>query len=390
MSVYFNNMNTNDPLPEVIEGEVNVEFSLSDLNDMGPLHNLLHDDSINDILINGPENVYIERAGILERTAIRFSSDDEVRALAEKIVAAVGREIPTHRPLVDARLLDGSRVNIIAPPLAVDGTVISIRKFPKQKITIDVMQEQKNISMNVAEFLKACAKSRVNIIISGGTGSGKTTLLNAISQYIDHRERIVTIEEAAELQLQQPHVVRLETLPASKRENTEEVSIRDLVRNALRMRPDRIIVGEVRGPEAFDMMQAMNTGHEGSLATIHANHPRDALSRMENMLSMANLHIPAKALRFQMAASLHLIIQVSRMRDGHRRITHISEIVGMEGDVITMHDLFNFVPKGEDDKGMLTGNFVWSGIMPRFVRRVAYYGEKERLEKALGVPIPLK
>lgn len=371
------------------EGEDFVEKSLADLNDMGPLQPLIDDDSINDILINGADSVYIERSGMLEPTDIRFNSDDEVLALAEKIVAAVGREIPTHRPLVDARLLDGSRVNIIAPPLAVDGTVISIRKFPKKKITLDVMEENGNINMNIAEFFKACAKARVNIIISGGTGSGKTTLLNAMSQHIDGKERIVTIEEAAELQLQQPHVVRLETLPTSKHVQ-EEVSIRDLVRNALRMRPDRIIVGEVRGAEAFDMMQAMNTGHEGSMATIHANHPRDALSRLENMLMMANLHIPVKALRFQMAASLHVIVQVSRMRDGHRRITHISEIVGMEGDIITMHDLFNFIPKGEDDDGRIVGQFAWSGIMPRFVRRMAYYGQKERLEAALGIKIPLK
>ncbi len=357
--------------------------------DMGPLQALLEDDGINDILVNGAGQVYIERSGILELTDVKFKNDEEVLAIAEKICHTVGRDLPTTRPLMDARLLDGSRVNIIAPPLAVDGTTISIRKFPKHKLTIEKMVEQRNMSENLAEFLKVCGRCRINIIISGGTGSGKTTMLNAISQFISHKERIVTIEEAAELQLHQPHVVRLETQPASaSRNRDEEVSVRDLVRNALRMRPDRIIVGEVRGAEAFDMMQAMNTGHEGSLATIHANHPRDALSRLENMLSMANLHLPVKAMRFQVASSLHLVIQISRMRDGHRRITHISEIVGMEGDVITMHDLFTFQIKGEDDKGKIFGDFAWTGIMPRFVRRVLYYGERERLEKALGVKIP--
>ncbi len=359
------------------------------LQGMGPLQALLEDDGINDILVNGAGQVYIERSGILEITDVKFKNDAEVLEIAEKICKAVGRDLPTTRPLMDARLLDGSRVNIIAPPLAVDGTTISIRKFPKHKLTIEKMVEQRNMSENLADFLRVCGRCRINVIISGGTGSGKTTMLNAISQFISDKERIVTIEEAAELQLIQPHVVRLETQPASANRNKdEEVSVRDLVRNALRMRPDRIIVGEVRGAEAFDMMQAMNTGHEGSLATIHANHPRDALSRLENMLSMANLHIPAKAMRFQIASSLHLVIQISRMRDGHRRVTHVSEIVGMEGDVITMHDLFNFNIKGEDEKGRIFGDFAWSGIMPRFVRRVLYYNERERLEKALGIKIP--
>jgi pilus assembly protein CpaF len=380
---------------EVEEGEVIVQNPIHDvkvtdqLRDMGPLQALLEDDSINDILVNGPNHVFVERAGILQPTDVKFKNDEEVLEIAEKICLAVGREMQTTRPLMDARLLDGSRVNIIAPPLAVDGTTISIRKFPKHKLTLQRMVESRNISEGLAEFLKVCGKCRVNVIISGGTGSGKTTMLNAISQFISPTERIVTIEEAAELQLHQPHVVRLETQPASRsRAKDDEVSVRDLVRNALRMRPDRIIVGEVRGAEAFDMMQAMNTGHEGSLATIHANHPRDALSRLENMLSMANLHIPMKAMRFQIASSLHLVLQISRMRDGHRRITSISEIVGMEGDVISMHDLFTFNIKGEDEKGVLYGTWDWTGIMPRFVRRVMYYGEKERLERALGVKIP--
>jgi pilus assembly protein CpaF len=245
------------------------------------------------------------------------------------------------------------------------------------------------VSVALAEFLKIAGHCRLNVVISGGTGSGKTTLLNALSRHIDNRERIVTIEDAAELQLQQPHVIRLETRPYTVGMKAgEEVSMRDLVKNALRMRPDRILVGEVRGPEAFDMMQAMNTGHEGSLTTVHANHPRDALSRLENMISMADLQIPIKSLRYQIASALHLIIQISRMRDGYRRVTYVTEVVGMEGDVITMHDLFSFVPTGEDSKGMIVGDYKWSGIMPRFVRRVAYYGEIARLEQALGIKLP--
>jgi pilus assembly protein CpaF len=350
---------------------------------------LLDDDSINDILINGSNNVFVERNGLLEKANIIFPSDTEVLQLAEKIVKVVGRKIDKKRPLVDARLADGSRVNIIAPPLAVDGTTISIRKFSKKKITLDTMSEQNNISHSLAEFLKIVGKCRLNTVISGGTGSGKTTLLNALSRHIDDRERIVTIEDAAELQLQQPHVVRLETRPyiVGMKEG-EEVSMRDLVKNALRMRPDRILVGEVRGPEAFDMMQAMNTGHEGSLTTVHANHPRDALSRLENMISMADLQIPVKSLRYQIASALHLIIQISRMRDGFRRITYVTEVVGMEGDMITMHDLFNFVPTGEDTNGKITGEYKWTGIMPRFIRRVAYYGEVKQLEAALGIKLP--
>ncbi len=359
------------------------------LSHMDAIRPLLDDDTVNDILINGANNVFVERNGLLEKTDIIFPGDHEVLHMAHKIVAGVGRKIDKKRPLVDARLADGSRVNIIAPPLAVDGTTISIRKFSKKKITLDVMAEQHNVSVAVSEFLKIAAHCRLNIIISGGTGSGKTTLLNAISRYIDNRERVVTIEDAAELQLQQPHVVRLETRPFHVGMKAgEEVSMRDLVKNALRMRPDRILVGEVRGPEAFDMMQAMNTGHEGSLTTVHANHPRDALSRLENMISMADLQIPIKSLRYQVASALHLIVQISRMRDGYRRVTYISEVVGMEGDVITMHDLFNFVQTGEDSGGKVVGEFKWSGIMPRFVRRVAYYGEIQRLEKALGIRLP--
>ena len=358
-------------------------------SDLGPIASLINDDSINDILINGCNSIYVERAGILEKTGISFANDDQVYALANNIVKDIGRKIDRERPLVDARLLDGSRVNIIAPPLAVDGTNISIRKFSKRRITLDSMVDNQNMSREVAEFLKVAGKCRLNIVISGGTGSGKTTLLNAISEHIDREERVVTIEDAAELKLLQPHVVRLETRPHHVgMQADEDVSMRDLVRNALRMRPDRIIVGEVRGAEAFDMLQAMNSGHEGSLTTIHANHPRDALSRLENMISMADLQIPMKSLRQQIASALHVIVQISRMRDGHRRITFVSEIVGMEGDMITMHDLFNFKTDGEDATGGVIGEFKWSGIMPRFVRRIEYYGDIERLENALGIKFP--
>lgn len=358
------------------------------LSSLGPITPLMEDETINDILINGPGNVYVERKGLLEKTDITFKDDSEVLAIADKIVKIVGRRLDAKRPLVDARLMDGSRVNIIAPPLAVDGTSISIRKFSKKKITLDLMKESKNINASLGEFLKVVGRCRLNVIISGGTGSGKTTLLNALSQYIDPAERIVTIEDAAELQLQQPHVIRLETRPYYMGMPTAEiVTMRDLLKNALRMRPDRILVGEVRGAEAFDMMQAMNTGHEGSLTTMHANHPRDALARMENMVSMADLHIPMKSLRYQIASSMHLIVQISRMRDGHRRVTHVSEIVGMEGEIITMHDLFNFIPTGEDSNGNVLGDFKWSGIMPRFVKRVAYYGDLPRLEAALGMKL---
>ncbi len=359
------------------------------MSELGPILPLINDETINDVLINGHNKVFIERAGLLEKTDVTFNDDNEVFDVAESIVKALGRKIDINRPLVDARLADGSRVNIIAPPLAVDGTNISIRKFSKKGITLDKMVENNNISEQISEFLKVVGRCRLNVIISGGTGSGKTTLLNAISHYIDKDERIVTIEDAAELQLQQPHVVRLETRPYHPGMKMEdEVSMRDLVKNSLRMRPDRIIVGEVRGPEAFDMLQAMNSGHEGSLTTIHSNHPRDALSRLENMISMADLQIPIKSLRYQIASALHLIIQISRMRDGHRRITFISEVVGMEGDMITMHDLFTYKSESETPDGKLLGKFKWSGIMPRFTRRIEYFGEIPRLEKALGIKFP--
>jgi pilus assembly protein CpaF len=362
---------------------------LNQLENLGVISELLKDNSVNDILINGTNSVYVERAGKLEKTGVTLSTDSEVIKIANQIVETIGRKLDKRRPLVDARLLDGSRVNVIAPPLAVDGTSISIRKFSQRKLTLDIMAEQGNISKAIAEILHISSASRMNLLISGGTGSGKTTLLNAVSTGIDHAERVVTIEDAAELRLQQPHVVRLETKPLELGRKEEEVTMRDLVKNALRMRPDRIIVGEVRGPEAFDMMQAMNTGHEGSMTTIHANHPRDALSRLENMIMMANLGIPPKAIRYQIASALNLIIQVSRMRDGIRRVTFISEVCGIEGDIITLQDLFAYVPDGTLDKdGKMNGKFKWTGIVPRFVRRVAYWGYQDRLSKALGIELP--
>jgi len=363
---------------------------MSALENHSEITALLNDPTINDILINGAKNIYVERNGKLERVNATLPNETDLFTLAEAIAAQSDRHINKRRPLLDARLADGSRVNIIAPPLAIDGTAISIRKFSTHSITLDTMAEQLNVSPQLAEFLKVAGKCRLNMIISGGTGSGKTTLLNAISQHIDQDERVITIEDAAELRLQQPHVVRLETRPHNGAHITidEAVNIRDLVRNALRMRPDRIIVGECRGAEAFDMMQAMNTGHEGSLTTVHANHPRDALARLENMVTMANLNLPTQAIRSQLAAAIHLIVQISRMRDGKRRVTYISEVVGIEGDIISMQDLYVFQSKGEGPDGKVLGEFKWTGIMPRFIRRVAYYGEGERLSRALGVKLP--
>lgn len=376
-----------DDAPMAVEH--NLEAALADaVQALTPLRALLDDETVNDILINGPNNVFVERFGKLEKTDLTFPSDAAVFGIAEAIAAHIGRQVSIRKPLLDARLPDGSRVNVIVRPLAVDGTAISIRKFSKRSITLDHMAAGGNTSVSLSELLKVVARCRLNILISGGTGSGKTTLLNAISEHIDHEERIVTIEDAAELKLQQPHVVRLETRPVRADKREDEVTIRDLMKNALRMRPDRILVGEVRGAEAFDMMQAMNTGHEGSITTIHANHPRDSLARLENMINMANLNLPHQAIRTQIASAIHLVIQVSRMRDGHRRVTFVSEVVGTEGDVITMQDLFTFQNKGEGPDGKLIGDFKWTGIMPRFLRRVAYYGEADRLAAALGAKLP--
>ena len=355
---------------------------VDDMVGLGPLEPLLSDEGINDIMINGPSQVYIERRGKLELTDVRFRDNAHVMNIAQRIVTRVGRRVDETCPIADARLQDGSRVNIIAPPLAIDGCSISIRKFSKKSITLDVMERQGNISENLAKVLKIASACGLNVVISGGTGSGKTTMLNAMSQLIDPGDRVVTIEDAAELQLQQPHVVRLETRPPNL-EGTGEISMRDLVKNALRMRPDRIICGEVRGAEALDMLQAMNTGHDGSMCTLHANNPREALTRMENMIGMAGVSLTGKAVRTQIVGAVNLIVQVSRMRDGIRRVTHVTEIIGMEGDVVTTQDLFTYDYEGENRDGTLKGQYKSSGVRPHFIKRAAYFGLDRPLQQAM-------
>jgi pilus assembly protein CpaF len=344
-----------------------------DMVGLGPLEPLLADETITDIMVNGPYNVYVETAGKLQRTSIRFRDDQHATTVAQKIAAAIGRRVDESSPMVDARLPDGSRVNIILPPLALDGPCISIRKFARKRIDFPRMVELGSLTPQVAKLIEIAARCRLNVLISGGTGSGKTTLLNAMSRLIDHGERIVTIEDAAELQLQQPHVVRLETRPANL-EGKGEVPQRELVRNALRMRPDRIILGEVRGPEAFDMLQAMNTGHDGSLGTLHANSARDALIRLENMVQMGSFGLPVRAIRTQMVSALDMIIQIERMRDGTRRVIQLSEIRGLESDVVTMNDLITFEYEGEDSQGRIRGRYRAAGIRPGFVARLEYFG----------------
>jgi pilus assembly protein CpaF len=340
---------------------------------LGPLSPLLFDDSISDIMVNGPSNVYVERKGKLERVAIRFRDNEHIASVGQKIAARVGRRIDESSPMVDCRLPDGSRVNIIFPPLAIRSPCISIRRFPSQRLDIAAMVENNTMSPAVAQLLEMAARSRLNVLISGGTGSGKTTLLNAMSQFIDHGERIVTIEDAAELQLQQPHVISLETRPPSL-EGTGQVTQRELVWNALRMRPDRIIVGEVRSLEAFDMLQAMNTGHDGSISTVHANSARDALTRVENMVQMGHVNLPSRAIRFQIVAALDIVVHIERMRDGQRRVVQINELVGLEGDVITTNDIAVFEFQQEDAHGRVRGAYKSTQAIPRFKSRLAYHG----------------
>jgi pilus assembly protein CpaF len=359
-----------------------VESLIADMLGLGPLEPLMSDETITDIMVNGPRQVYIERKGKLELADVHFRDDQHVMNVATKIVSRIGRRIDEAKPLVDARLEDGSRVNIIIPPLALDGPSISIRKFSKKTITLDIMAQTGSISAPMATVLKIAARCRLNILISGGTGSGKTTLLNAMSRMIDPAERTVTIEDAAELQLQQPHVVRLETRPPNL-EGSGEITMRDLLKNALRMRPDRIIIGECRGEEALDMLQAMNTGHDGSMSTIHANNPREALTRLENMIGMGGINLPSKAMRTQIASAIHLIAQVNRMRDGTRRVTHLVEVVGMEGDVITTQELFSYQFQGETGEGKLRGVFQPSGIRPAFLPRAEYFGLDRALLEAI-------
>jgi pilus assembly protein CpaF len=355
-----------------------------DMVGLGPLEPLLDDDEITDVLVNGPFDVFVERRGKLERTTARFRDAQHLVSVAQRIAAAIGRRIDTASPMVDARLADGSRVNIVLAPLVLNGGSISIRKFPKRSVTMETMVRQGNLSVEMARVLQIAARCRLNILIAGGTGSGKTTLLNAVSQYIDRTERILTIEDAVELRLLQPHIVQMETRPPNI-EGAGHIPQRELLRNALRMRPDRIIVGEVRGPEAFDMLQAMNTGHDGSMSTVHANSPRDALYRIENMVMMANLNLPLKAIRMNVASALNLLVQIERMRDGIRRVQNIAEIAGMEGDIITIRDLFFFRPRGENRDRTIVGEFESARVRPDFATRAAHYRLENELLDALGL-----
>lgn len=340
---------------------------------LGPLEQLLADTGISDILVNSPFNIYIERGGKLERTNVEFKDDEHLMRVIERIVSSVGRRIDESSPMVDARLKDGSRVNAIIPPLSLDGPVLSIRRFGAEPLRMQKLLDYDALTEDMAAMFDMCVKARLNVLISGGTGAGKTTLLNALSAYIPEDERIVTIEDSAELQLQQPHVVRLETRPPNI-EGRGEVTQRDLVKNALRMRPDRIVIGEVRGAEAIDMLQAMNTGHDGSLTTIHANTSRDALARLETMIQMTGMRLSDRAMRQQIASAINLVIQVARLSDGTRRIISISEITGMEGQTITMQDVFIFDRKGVDADGNVIGRFRPTGVRPRFAERLKVYG----------------
>jgi pilus assembly protein CpaF len=344
---------------------------------LGPLEPLLADPTVCDILVNSYGTIYVERGGKLEVTNVAFKDDEHLMRVIERIVSSVGRRIDESSPMVDARLRDGSRVNAIIPPLSIDGPVLSIRRFGAEPLRMNSLIENKALTRDIADMLQMCVTARLNVLISGGTGAGKTTLLNALSAYIPEDERIVTIEDSAELQLQQPHVVRLETRPPNI-EGKGEVTQRDLVRNALRMRPDRIVIGEVRGGEAIDMLQAMNTGHDGSLTTVHANTPRDALARLETMIQMTGMRLSDRAMRQQVAAAINLVVQVARLSDGTRRLTAISEITGMEGETITMQEIFQFERTGIDAQGQVIGRFRPTGIRPRFAERL----------KACGMQLP--
>jgi pilus assembly protein CpaF len=348
---------------------------LDEMTGLGPIEPLLKDQSINDILINGHECVYIERGGMLEPTAVRFKDEAHLLRIVNKIVAAVGRRVDESHPLCDARLLDGSRVNVAIRPVAVDGPLVSIRKFSKKPYNLNKLVEIGALRPQMAELLAAAVKARVTTVISGGTGSGKTTMLNALSAFISDKERLVTIEDAAELQLQQPHVGRMETRPPNI-EGKGEIRQRDLVKNALRMRPDRVILGECRGEEAFDMLQAMNTGHEGSMATIHANTPRDAISRLEQMIGMAGLPMTVASIRGQIAAAIRVIVQLQRLSDGKRRITSIAEIVGLEGDIVQMQEIYKFVRTATLEDGTVQGHFMATGVRPRFLSDLIAKGIK--------------
>ncbi|MBL4936590.1 CpaF family protein [Clostridium sp. YIM B02515] len=356
------------------------EELLDEIIGFGPITGLLSDGSVTEIMVNGPEHVYIEKEGKLVLTDAKFKNDNHVLHVIKKIVSPIGRRIDESSPMVDARLPNGSRVNAIIPPLAIDGPSITIRKFAEDPFKVEDLVRFGTMNSKMAELLRNCVEGRLNIVVSGGTGSGKTTTLNVLSSFIPHDERIVTIEDAAELQLSQEHVVRLETRP-SNLEGKGEITIRELVKNSLRMRPDRIIVGEVRSGEALDMLQAMNTGHDGSLTTGHANSPRDMLSRIETMVLMSGMNLPIKAIRDQVASAIDIIVQQSRLMDGSRKITYITEVQGMEGDVIVLQDIFRFEQRGLDSRGKVKGEFVSTGIMPKFVQKLK--------EKGINVPSDL-
>jgi pilus assembly protein CpaF len=367
----------------ITEQEELLEDICNDVLGYGPLEPLLVRDDIADVMVNGAERTYIEVGGKIQLTNIRFRDNAQLMNICQRIVSQVGRRVDESSPICDARLLDGSRVNVIAPPLAIDGPALTIRKFRKDKLTLDQLIRYSSISPEGGEVLKIIGRVRCNVLISGGTGSGKTTLLNCLTNYIDGDERVITCEDAAELQLQQPHVVRLETRPPNL-EGQGAVTMRDLVKNCLRMRPERIIVGEVRGPEAFDLMQAMNTGHDGSMGTLHANSPREALGRLESMITMGGFSLPAKTIRDMIVSSIDIIVQAARLRDGSRRITHITEVLGQEGDMVTLQDLFVYEILGEDSNGRIIGRHRSTGIgRPRFWERARYYGEDVRLAAAL-------
>src|SRR5882724_9118560 len=367
----------------ISEQEDLLEDICNDVLGYGPLEPLLARDDIADIMVNGSQKCYIEVGGKVKLTNVRFRDDSHLMNVCQRIVSQVGRRVDESSPICDARLPDGSRVNVIAPPLAIDGAALTIRKFKKDKLTLQQLVKYNSISPEGAEVLRILGRVRANVLISGGTGSGKTTLLNCLTAFIEKDERVITCEDSAELQLQQPHVVRLETRPPNL-EGEGEITMRDLVRNCLRMRPERIIVGEVRGPEAFDLLQAMNTGHDGSMGTLHANNPREALSRCESMITMGGFSLPSRTIREMICASIDVIIQAARLRDGSRRITHITEVMGMEGDTIITQDVFLYDMIGEDANGKIIGRHRSTGIgRPRFWERARYYGEENRLAAAL-------
>jgi pilus assembly protein CpaF len=367
----------------ISEQEELLDDICNDVLGYGPLEPLLARDDIADIMVNSAGTVYIEVAGKIQKTGIRFRDNQQLLNICQRIVSQIGRRVDESSPICDARLPDGSRVNVIAPPLALDGPALTIRKFKKDKLRLDNLVKFGTITPEGADILKIIGRCRVNTIVSGGTGSGKTTLLNCLTQFIDDDERIITCEDAAELQLQQPHVVRLETRPPNL-EGEGQVTMRDLVKNCLRMRPERIIVGEVRGPEAFDLLQAMNTGHDGSMGTLHANSPREALSRIESMITMGGYALPSRTIREMIVASVDVILQAARLRDGSRKITHVTEVIGMEGDVIITQDLFIYDITGEDAHGNIIGRHRSTGIgRPKFWDRARYYGEEGRLAAAL-------